>query len=245
MLKKERELNEQVNKSILWKKNEVLVNWIDGCKELIEDRTRTLGVRMGHEGFLILTNQRIIFTCKNEPLANDYKIIYSVNLEDEISVSQGKFGFNDKLIILENKGQHRDFIKPEIQLLVSIIKTAISKRKNELKKQKKKERRPIKMPDITSLKKGMSRGTELMSTYKNSFVRSIRANSARALNKIQTEIFPQLLKAEKNNQLLQPSNKTQPSIYCPTCGKPATWIQQYSKFHCFNCKKDIDIPLPS
>lgn len=240
LLKKERELNEQVNKSILWQKNEVLVNWVDGCKEFIEDRTQTLEARVGHEGFLIVTNQRIIFTCKNGPLVKDYEIIYSVNLEDVISVSQGKFGFNDKLVILEKRGQHRDFIKPEIQLFVSIIKTAISKRKNELKKQKKKEGRHVKMLDFTSLKEVMSKRTVFMSTYKNRFIRSIRAN----LNKVQTGMFPQLITAEKNSQLLHPSYKTQPSIYCPTCGKPATWIQQYSKFYCFNCKKDIDIPLP-
>ena len=24
---------------------------------------------------------------------------------------------------------------------------------------------------------------------------------------------------------------------CPTCGKPATWIQQYSRYYCYTCKK--------
>jgi len=24
---------------------------------------------------------------------------------------------------------------------------------------------------------------------------------------------------------------------CPTCGKPATWIAQYQRWYCYNCKK--------
>jgi len=24
---------------------------------------------------------------------------------------------------------------------------------------------------------------------------------------------------------------------CPTCGKPATWIPQYQRWYCYNCKK--------
>jgi len=24
---------------------------------------------------------------------------------------------------------------------------------------------------------------------------------------------------------------------CPTCGQPATWIEQYKRWYCYNCKK--------
>ena len=24
---------------------------------------------------------------------------------------------------------------------------------------------------------------------------------------------------------------------CPTCGKPATWIEQYKRWYCYNCRK--------
>ncbi len=27
---------------------------------------------------------------------------------------------------------------------------------------------------------------------------------------------------------------------CPNCGKPATWIPQYGKWYCYNCKQYID-----
>jgi len=27
---------------------------------------------------------------------------------------------------------------------------------------------------------------------------------------------------------------------CPTCGEPATWIPQYKRWYCYNCKKYID-----
>ncbi|HDN18049.1 hypothetical protein B6U74_02820 [Candidatus Bathyarchaeota archaeon ex4484_205] len=26
-------------------------------------------------------------------------------------------------------------------------------------------------------------------------------------------------------------------VICPTCGKPATYIQQYKRWYCYNCKK--------
>jgi len=156
-------LNEEVNKAILWQKNEVLVGHI-GCQEFFEDRTQTLGVRLGHHGFLIVTNQRVLFACKLGFMAKDYGIMFGINLENIVSVSPGKFGFNDKLVILDKNGQHRDFIKPKIHSLVPIINEAISERRNQLEAQKERERVQIVL-DFSSLKDIMAKGGIVMSAY--------------------------------------------------------------------------------
>lgn len=157
-------LSEEVNRAIPWQKDEVLVGHMDGCQEFFEDRIQALGARVGHKGFLIVTNRRVLFASKSGRLAKDYAIIYMVNLEDVMSVSPGKFGLNDKFMILEKNSQHRDFIKPKIHSLIPVIKKAVSERRNQVLSQEKKERIQVVL-DFSSLKDVMAKGGIVMSTY--------------------------------------------------------------------------------
>jgi len=156
-------LSPEVNKAILWQKDEALVNYI-AAQEFIEDKTKTLGARVGHKGFLIVTNQRVIFACKLGFLAKDYGVTYGISLEDVMSISPGKFGFNDKLVILEKSGQHKDFIKPMINDLIPMIKATISERRSQLEARKDKERIQVVL-DFSSLKDVLARGGVVMSSY--------------------------------------------------------------------------------
>ena len=157
-------LNESVNRALLWQADETLVNCADGVSEFFEDRTQTLGVRIGNKGYLIVTNQRVVFACKSGFFAEDYGITYGINLEDVMSVSPGKFGFNDKLIILEKNGQHKDFIKLGINSLIPTINTTISERRNQLEAKRDKDRIQV-VFDFSSLKDVLAKGGVVMSSY--------------------------------------------------------------------------------
>jgi len=156
-----------VKGAILWQKDEAPYAWLDSCQEFIEDKTRAggwFGARVGHKGFVVVTNQRILFACKMGRLAKDYAVTYGIDLEDVMSVSHGRFGFNDKLVILERQGTHRDFIKPKIQSLIPVINTAISLCQEQVQKEKQKERIHI-VVDFGSLKNVMDSGGIVMTTY--------------------------------------------------------------------------------
>lgn len=43
-------------------------------------------------------------------------------------------------------------------------------------------------------------------------------------------------KAEEEKVKATPSKK---EVICPTCGQPATFIPQYKRYYCYNCKKYI------
>ena len=114
------DVDKLVRGAILWQKDEAPYAWLDSCQEFIEDKSQAggiFGARVGHKGFVVITNQRILFACKMGRLAKDYAVTYGVDLEDVMSVSHGRFGFNDKLVILERQGSHRDYVKPKIQSL--------------------------------------------------------------------------------------------------------------------------------
>ena len=121
--------------------------------------------RVGHNGFLIVTNQRLLFACKLGILSKEYAVMYGTNLENIVTISHGRFGFNDKLVILENNNEHRDFIHPKIHDIIPAINSAISERKNQIQSQKEKEHIQIVL-DFSSLKDVMSKGGFVMSTYK-------------------------------------------------------------------------------
>jgi hypothetical protein len=155
---------EDINKAILWEKEETVLGQAE-CREFFEDKTVSLGARVGHNGFLLVTNQRLLFVCKLGMLAKEYSIIYGTPLEKIMIVSQGRFGFNDKLVILEVNNQHRDFVHPRIQSLIPIINTAIAERKKQLLTEKQKEQVKI-ILDFSSLKDVMVKGGLVMSAYK-------------------------------------------------------------------------------
>ena len=114
---------------------------------------------------MIVTNHRILFAGKTGSLSKDYALSYGINLEDVMGVSHGKHGFNDKLVILEKNGHHRDFIKPQIQTLIPTINKMMAKRIDELQALKDKERVQI-MLDFTSLRDLLSKGGIVMTTFK-------------------------------------------------------------------------------
>ena len=157
-------LYQEVSDAILWQKDEISLSEIE-CKEFFEDRTRSIGARIGHTGFLVVTNQRVLFGCKLGRLSKEYAVMYGTNLENIVTVSHGKFGYNDKLIILENNNQHRDFVHPKIHSVIPTINSAITERKSQLQAQKVKEHIQIVL-DFSSLKDVMSKGGLVMSTYK-------------------------------------------------------------------------------
>jgi hypothetical protein len=157
-------LNTEINRIILWQKDEFPVVQAV-CKEFFEDRTIAIGARVGHNGFLVVTNQRILFACKLGMLSKEYAVNYGMNLENIVTVSHGRFGFNDKLVILENDNQHRDFINPKIQSIIPTINLAVTERKNQLHTEKRRDHVQI-ILDFSSLKDIMAKGGLVMSTYK-------------------------------------------------------------------------------
>ncbi|MEM2193157.1 MAG: PRC-barrel domain-containing protein [Candidatus Methanomethylicia archaeon] len=44
------------------------------------------------------------------------------------------------------------------------------------------------------------------------------------------------VKTEETLVIEKPTEKREEGI-CPSCGKKATWIQQYKRWYCYNCKK--------
>jgi len=76
----------------------------------------------------------------------------------------------------------------------------------------------------------------------NRVYRVIREN----LNKVQAGIFgtQQLPTAQSVRAPPPPPPPSQPQAYCPTCGKQATWIPQYSRFYCYGCQQYLDLPPP-
>lgn len=157
-------LSPEVNNAILWQRDEIPLEKVE-CQEFFEDCTVYLGARVGHKGHLVVTNQRLLFVCKLGFLAKDYAVMYGITLENIINVSQGRFGFNNKLVILENNNQHKDFVRPNIQSIIPIINSAITSRKNVLMAEKQKEHVQI-ILDFSSLKDVMFKGGLVMTTYK-------------------------------------------------------------------------------
>lgn len=111
-------------------------------------------------GFLVLTSQRVMFLKKGNWPAKDYTIQYSVNLEDA-TVSQGK----NRIVILNKIGQKKEFVGKELPGFYPRLTDQISKRFEELKAAKEKERRFI-IIDFTSLKEIMAKGGLVMTSLK-------------------------------------------------------------------------------
>ena len=80
-------------------------------------------------------------------------------------ISSGRFGFNEKLVVLEKGGRLKEFVKPKISQLVGAMNEAIAKRREELDNQKRKDRVQIVL-DFSSLKDVMAKGGMIMSTFK-------------------------------------------------------------------------------
>ena len=122
--------------SVDFQEDEAPFKWMNDCNEYFEDRE--LGMKLGRKGFLILTNQRLLFASKTEWHPNDYEVTYSIDLKDIVSVSPGKAGRNDKITVIGNNDQVNAFTKYYIHALVPLINNAILRRKEHLELQIKK-----------------------------------------------------------------------------------------------------------
>lgn len=123
--------------SLTFQEREFIINYFANTKDLFKP-TRAFNVRFGNYGNLVITNHRVLFTCKIGLLATDYTVTYAVNLEDIALANSGKSD-NNKLIILEKSGRGRVFLPHDSQIAVSIINNAISNRQAELQAQREKE----------------------------------------------------------------------------------------------------------
>lgn len=64
------------------------------------------------------------------------------------------------------------------------------------------------------------------------------------LNQVQAGIFgTQPLSTARQHQHIPPPPPRAPDT-CPSCNLAATWIQQYSRFYCYSCKRYLDFPPP-
>ncbi len=137
---------------------EEVVHWEPNFKEFFEDRSASVGARVGNKGFFIVTNRRVIFAAKLGLLSKTYAPIYSTYLEDIVTVSQGKFGFNDKLVLV-GREVHRDFIREDAQRTVPVVTEAIRLRKRELEDMKRRERVQVQVVmDFSGLKRYLEEG---------------------------------------------------------------------------------------
>ena len=123
--------------SVDFQEDEAPFKWMNDCNEYFEDRE--LGMKLGRKGFLILTNQRLLFASKTEFHPNDYGVTYVTDLKDIVSVSPGKAGRNDKITVTDNNDQANAFTKYYIHALVPLINNAILHRKEHLELKTKKE----------------------------------------------------------------------------------------------------------
>ena len=74
----------------------------------------------------------------------------------------------------------------------------------------------------------------------NRVYRLLREN----MNKVQSGIFGTQQMPTAQQIRAPPPSQSQPQTYCPTCGKQATWIEQYSRFYCYSCQKYVELPPP-
>jgi hypothetical protein len=167
-------LDDMVNKAIIWQKDEFPVGQAT-CRPITRDLPMgfSSGLSPQPSGFMVVTNQRTIFVAKVGMFSKTYEVNHIVNLEDIVSISMGKIGLVDTLI-LNQMGQRMEFsdlnaFKASVRSLFPVINSAVSQRKEQLKLQKEKELAQGRVQivlDFSSLKEVMSKGGLIMTTYK-------------------------------------------------------------------------------
>ncbi|MCJ7631010.1 hypothetical protein MUP77_01220 [Candidatus Bathyarchaeota archaeon] len=160
-------VKEKIGRSLLWQKHEVIADGRDWAADYLPNREKSLNI----DGFLILTNQRILFAGLLGNFSRDYALSYGINLEDIMAVSNartpaiGPFFPVDEMVLLEKSGKRKEFLTSRIPQLVTKINTATAERVEELRVQKEKERVLVVL-DFTSLRDVLSKGGIVMTTYK-------------------------------------------------------------------------------
>jgi hypothetical protein len=140
----------------------VAIDWQQGeypitaskAKEFVETQRNRPRGDSGKNGYLVLTNQRIIFAAKVNSLSEEQTVTYVVNLEAIASVSHDKFGFNDKLVVTEESNIEKGFVEPDIQAMIEPTREAIARRRlevDELKKRVESQSQSIRSPELGTL----------------------------------------------------------------------------------------------
>ncbi|PVX25227.1 MAG: hypothetical protein CW691_05235 [Candidatus Bathyarchaeum sp.] len=156
-------LPDEVNNGLFWQKDEKYVAH-SRCTECFDDPMAMWGAKAGKTGYLVITNQRILFACTIGFRSKTSAIIFGINLEDVFSVSGGKIAFGDKLIILDKNNNYRNFMQGNIHSLIPVINSAISDRKVLIQSEKEKSRIHV-LLDFSSIQDEMSKGGIIMTTY--------------------------------------------------------------------------------
>jgi hypothetical protein len=133
-------LSDAVKRAIAWQNNEVSLAQAN-CIELVQSQLfRSASERPVSQsiGVLLVTNQRILYVCKTGLLSQNYCLNYALNLEDVVSVSLGKMGIVNRLIILDKANQRKEFsdvaaLRRNVHNLIPIINLAVSERKSQIK----------------------------------------------------------------------------------------------------------------
>src|SRR5207247_2961793 len=115
------------------------IDWGAGFSEVTQGSESLIGVELGPEGFLVLTNERLCFLAKSGRFSKTYALLYSSPLEEIQAVSSGKIGWNDKLIVLKQDGP-REFARVGAHLLAPKINQAILERKRRVEAERKEEK---------------------------------------------------------------------------------------------------------
>jgi hypothetical protein len=106
------------------------------AKELVDSRKPAAkGEAARSDGYLVLTNRRMIFAAKATSPSDGQTVTYSVKLEDIASVSHARIGFNDRLEIVEKSKVEKNFVEPDIQSMIEPIRAALARRKLEMDEQ--------------------------------------------------------------------------------------------------------------
>ena len=82
-----------------------------------------------------------------------------------MTVSPGRFGFNQKMVVLDKSNNHRDFVEPHLHLLISPINEAVAARKAEIERRRKQERFVISM-DFTTIRDYLDKGGVVLTAVK-------------------------------------------------------------------------------
>jgi len=120
---------------------------------------------MGNRGYLVVTSRRLLFSHKSGMFSEDYAMTWGTGLEDIMSVSHGKYGPIDKLMILYKDGRHADFVGKNSQMAIPIINDAMARRVSEIETARKRESVVISL-DFSWLKDYMQKGGIVLATVK-------------------------------------------------------------------------------
>lgn len=145
--------------------NEKVVNWFSNLHQFFEIPGETFGGRSGNKGYLIVTNRRLAFSHKSGMFSDDFAVTWGIDLQDIMSVSHGKWGFTDKLVILDRNGRRTNFVAKNVQIAIPEINKIMIARVSEIEAAKKREGMTISL-DFSWVKDYMQKGGLVLANVK-------------------------------------------------------------------------------